>query len=166
MTEVRSVQVAVVGAGPYGLATAAHLRHAGVDVRVHGRPMEFWRRQMPRGMILRSSKRATHIADPERRLRIDDWEADRGARASNPLTLEEFTDYALWFQRQAVPDVDERLVRSVERADGGFRLELEDGERFEAERVVVAAGLFPFPRRPWDLDAPGRVSHSIQHVDL
>ena len=35
--------VAILGAGPYGLTAAAHLRRAGVDVRVLGDPMSFWR---------------------------------------------------------------------------------------------------------------------------
>jgi cation diffusion facilitator CzcD-associated flavoprotein CzcO len=39
--------VAIVGAGPYGLSAAAHLRAAGVEARVFGRTMEFWERQMP-----------------------------------------------------------------------------------------------------------------------
>jgi hypothetical protein len=32
-----------VAAGPYGLAATAHLRRAGVDVRIFGDPMSFWR---------------------------------------------------------------------------------------------------------------------------
>jgi cation diffusion facilitator CzcD-associated flavoprotein CzcO len=47
--------VAIIGAGPYGLAAAAHLNAAnGIDIRVLGRPMSFWDEQMPRGMRLRS----------------------------------------------------------------------------------------------------------------
>jgi len=38
----RVFDAVVVGAGPYGLAAAAHLRHAGADIRVFGRPMSFW----------------------------------------------------------------------------------------------------------------------------
>ena len=35
--------VAIVGAGPYGLSTAAHLKAAnGLDIRVFGEPMGFW----------------------------------------------------------------------------------------------------------------------------
>ncbi|MEA2423923.1 MAG: hypothetical protein QOH13_333, partial [Thermoleophilaceae bacterium] len=57
--------VAVVGAGPYGLAAAAHLRaEDGLTVRVFGEPMSFWERQMPVGMLLRSPREASHISDP------------------------------------------------------------------------------------------------------
>jgi len=38
--------VAIVGAGPYGLAAASHLQHVkGLDVRLFGRPMTFWERR-------------------------------------------------------------------------------------------------------------------------
>ena len=54
--------VAVLGAGPHGLAVAAALRGGGVDHRVIGDPMSFWR-EMPKGMLLRSNWTATSIAD-------------------------------------------------------------------------------------------------------
>ena len=34
--------VAIIGAGPYGLSLAAHLAAANVNVRVFGQPMQFW----------------------------------------------------------------------------------------------------------------------------
>ena len=46
MTDV--VDVAIVGAGPYGLSVAAHLRGAGVSYRQFGLPMHLWRDAMPR----------------------------------------------------------------------------------------------------------------------
>jgi FAD-dependent urate hydroxylase len=49
-----SAALAVVGAGPYGVAVAAHARDRGIDTTVLGRPMEFWTRHMPEGMFLRS----------------------------------------------------------------------------------------------------------------
>jgi predicted ATP-grasp superfamily ATP-dependent carboligase len=162
-------EVAVIGAGPYGLATAAHLRHAGVPVRKFGGVLEFWREQMPEGMRLRSRKRSTHISDPERKLTIDDYVAATGRTVTTPsLMLDEFLDYGAWFQQQAVPDVDPRKVRVLDRHDGAFRLELEDGERVTVDRVVVAAGLFPFGRRPEPFRSlpPALVSHSADVRDL
>jgi predicted ATP-grasp superfamily ATP-dependent carboligase len=165
----RGPEVAIVGAGPYGLSVAAHLRDADVAVRVFGEPLEFWREQMPKGMILRSRKRSSHIADPRRRLTIDHFEADQSRRVRSPsLTLEEFVEYGLWFQRQVVPDLEHRRVSVIERADGRFRLELADGEECLADRVVVAAGLFPFAYKPEPFASlpADLASHSSEHSDL
>ena len=42
--------VTIIGAGPYGLSAAAHLRQVkGLDVRVFGEPMSFWECNMPAG---------------------------------------------------------------------------------------------------------------------
>ena len=70
-----SYQVAIIGAGPYGLATAAHLRTAKIETCVFGEPMEFWQNQMPEGMFLRSSWDACHIADLHRTLTLDTYSA-------------------------------------------------------------------------------------------
>ena len=51
---MNNYDVAVIGAGPYGLSVAAHLREQSLKVIVFGRPMSFWDRNMPVGMLLRS----------------------------------------------------------------------------------------------------------------
>jgi FAD-dependent urate hydroxylase len=161
--------VAIIGAGPYGLATAAHLRAAGVSVRVFGDVMSFWRRHMPRGMLLRSRLRSSHISHVGGKLTIEAFEADRGREVRRPsLTLEEFVDYGRWFQSRAVPQLEPRQVRLVEAEPDGFRLTLDDGEEFAAARVVVAAGLGPFGRWPAPLRGlPSEtVSHVVDHHDL
>src|SRR5215510_1732556 len=58
---VPSVDVAIVGAGPYGLSVAAHLLDAKVDVLVCGEPMAGWRHHMPRGMYLKSTFDASSL---------------------------------------------------------------------------------------------------------
>ena len=45
--DVTHTGLLVIGAGPYGLATAAAARAAGIEPLVVGEPMEFWRRSMP-----------------------------------------------------------------------------------------------------------------------
>ena len=92
--------VAIIGAGPYGLAAAAHLRQAGVDTRVFGRPMEFWKRHMPEGMLLRSSWDASHLADPSRRMTLDAYQLAEDISLDRPVPLARFIDYCEWFQQQ------------------------------------------------------------------
>src|ERR1700685_3738817 len=114
--------VAIIGAGPYGLAVAAHLRAANVSIRVFGEAMSFWRRNMPEGMKLRSPWIATHIADPLHRYRLDDYFAEAGLALPGRLPIEDFIDYGMWFQQRVAPDLDTRTVRQVEALDDGFHL--------------------------------------------
>ncbi|HEX9864173.1 MAG TPA: FAD-dependent monooxygenase, partial [Acidimicrobiia bacterium] len=58
------LEVAIIGAGPYGLSIAAHLSQRGVDYRLFGTPMHTWRNHMPEGMWLRSEGFASNLADP------------------------------------------------------------------------------------------------------
>src|SRR6204780_3697673 len=119
-----SCDVAIVGAGPYGLAVAAHLRAVNVSIRVFGEAMSFWRRNMPEGMKLRSPWIATHIADPLHRYRLDDYFAEAGLPLPSRLPIENFIDYGMWFQQRVAPDLDTRTVRQVAALDDGFHLAL------------------------------------------
>jgi thioredoxin reductase len=160
-------KIAIVGAGPYGLAAAAHLRHAGVDVAIFGEVMEFWHKQMPKGMMLRSRRRSSNISDPQRAHTLDDFAKVPGDKMSH-ATLDQFLEYGHWFQSQVAPDVDSRRVRRVESSNGGFKLTLDDSETRDVDRVVVAAGLSPFPWKPPPFDSlpSSLVSHSSEHDDL
>ena len=62
---MNNCQLAIVGAGPYGLSIAAHLRERGVNFRIFGTPMRTWREQMPRGMLLKSDGFASNLSDPQ-----------------------------------------------------------------------------------------------------
>ena len=82
---VPACDVAIVGAGPYGLATAAHLRTDDrLEVRVFGEPMSFWEEQMPVGMFLRSPYVACNISDPGDELTLDAYQAANGNGISPP----------------------------------------------------------------------------------
>jgi FAD-dependent urate hydroxylase len=163
-----TTRAVVLGAGPYGLSTAAHLRAKRIETLVFGPVMDFWRRNMPRGMLLRSPPRATNIAAPERERTLERYARERGRELSDPLPVEDFIDYGHWFQQTFVPDVDRRCVDQIQSGEPGFRVVLADGEEIQADRVVVAAGLYPFPRRPAPLSSlPSKlVSHSADHDDL
>jgi len=164
---VSDTDVAILGAGPYGLAAAAHLRRAGLDVRVFGDPMSFWR-GMPTGMLLRSNWNATCIADFQGPLSLDAYCDAVGAHVDRPVPLASFIEYGIWVQQQAVPDLDRRPVKTLDGDQGRFRMLLDDGSRFDARRVIVAAGIKPFANRPDYAEGlpPEVASHTGDHQEL
>jgi hypothetical protein len=163
-----AAEIAIVGAGPYGLSAAAHLRARGADVAIFGQPMSFWKHHMPSRMLLRSPYCASSIDAPGK-MSLDDFQAATGSRVSAPVPLERFVDYGLWFQQQAAPDVDRREVSKIERRpDGGFNVLLEDGDGLVSSRVVVAAGIGQFASWPPEFMTlpPEKVSHTVDQSSL
>ncbi|HLI16048.1 MAG TPA: FAD-dependent oxidoreductase [Acidimicrobiales bacterium] len=164
--------VVVVGAGPYGLSAAAHLRALGLEPRVLGVPMSAWVEHMPRGMFLKSAPAASSLDAPCRGFALEDFCAGRGLEPLTELTpvaLELFVDYGCWFQEHLVPDVERVEVRQVAPARGGFVLELGTGELVRTRAVVLACGFSPFRHVPGELDGAdlgGQLSHSSEHSDL
>ena len=162
-----NASVAVIGAGPYGLSVAAHLRAAGVATTLLGRPMEFWRR-MPMRMFLKSPWSASSLSDPDRRWCLDRYVRTGAWERTEPVPLPMFLDYAEWFRRNAVGDVDEAIVRCVTAADGGFRVDLDDGRCMTAHRVVMATGIGQFTSVPSYVQgiSPSLASHTLEHSDF
>ncbi len=161
--------VAIIGAGPYGLSATAHLRKVkGLDVHTFGEPMSFWERNMPTGMLLRSGWAASHIADPNQSLTLEAYQAASSNHFSSPVPLDRFVDYGLWYQRQAIPDLDRRKIARVESHARGFRLILEEGETVLARRLVVAAGIGSFTWRPPEFAGLpcSLASHTAEHREL
>jgi thioredoxin reductase len=161
--------VAILGAGPYGLSAAAHLRMVkGLEVRVFGEPMSFWERNMPVGMFLRSNWTATRIADPNSSLTLEAYQMACGNHLSLPVPIDRFVQYGLWYQRQAAPDLDRRKITRVEADANGFRIVLEDGEVIKSRRVVIAAGIGSFAWRPPEFGnlPTSLASHTSEHRDL
>jgi hypothetical protein len=167
----QSPEVAIIGAGPYGLSIAAHLRARGVQFRIFGTPMATWRTQMPAGMLLKSEGFATDLYDPERRFTLKRFCAEHGlpyADTGLPIRLETMVAYGLHFQQQVVPEVENKLVVSVDRLPEGFHVQLDNGETFTARRVISAVGPSHFkhvPSRLAHLPA-GYLTHSCEHHDL
>src|ERR1700691_4065796 len=140
---MQPIDTAVIGAGPYGLSVAAHLRVAGVAYEIFGEPLESWRDFMPQGMKLKSEPFASNLWDPARRFTYENYIAEKGIayrRVNDPIPIERFLEYGQWFRRHAVGDVHRVKVRRVARVDGAFSLELEDGTVSKARRVVLATG--------------------------
>jgi hypothetical protein len=168
---MKTCDVAIIGAGPYGLSIAAHLKAHGVNFRIFGRPMEFWRKHMPRGMHLKSEGFASSLYDPGSTFTLQAYCKEQGlpyAHIGTPVPLETFTSYGLEFQKRFVPELESEWVTSVHRLAAGFQITLDSGEIFEARRVVVAVGLTYYENLPAELAAlpEGFVTHSSKHSTL
>lgn len=165
------LETAIIGAGPYGLSIAAHLRHRGISFRIFGRLMDSWRVHMPKGMCLKSDGFASNIYDPAGAFTIKQFCAERGieyADSGIPVRLDTFSAYGQAFKDRMVPELEDKMVTGVERLANGFRLSLDSGETFTARRVVVAVGITHFEYVPADLAGlPAEfLSHSFRHHDL
>lgn len=142
------LDVAVIGAGPYGLSAGTHLKANGFRVHVFGEPMEFWAEKMPRGMLLRSPREASSISDPQSRFTLEDYERASRIPPAAPVSLETFVDYGRWFCRQLGSDLERTTVNRVDQKGSVFQLILQDGRKLRSSRVVVAAGIGSFQRKP------------------
>jgi FAD-dependent urate hydroxylase len=164
-------EVAVIGAGVYGLSIAAHLRQRGIAFRIFGIPMENWRSAMPVGMFLKSEGNASDLSDPNRALTLAHYCSVSGLSYREqgwPIPLATFVDYGLAFQRRLVPEVEECRVKALARRQDAFELSLDTGEKLKARRVILAVGTTYFGRLPDELANLPRelVSHSSGHSDL
>jgi thioredoxin reductase len=164
------VSTAIIGAGPYGLSVAAHLRRRGIPFRIFGRPMDSWLHHMPKGMKLKSDGFASNIYDPESEFTLGQFCAERGiayADSGLPVNLETFVAYGLAFQERMLPEFEDKQVVSLDRAPEGFRLGLDNGEAFTARRVILAVGITHFEYVPANLASlPSEfISHSFHHAD-
>jgi thioredoxin reductase len=163
--------VAIVGAGPYGLSIAAHLRVAGVTFRIFGRPMQTWRDHMPDGMLLKADGFASDLADPASVFTLEYFCELSGIPYDEtriPIRLETFRAYGLAFQQRMIPEVEDTQVVRIERDAAGFRLNLSDGRYATAPNVVLAVGLSHFQVLPPALaHLPAElVTHSSAHKDV
>jgi thioredoxin reductase len=133
--------VAIVGAGPYGLSVAAQLGGRGVEHRIFGPPMKFWR-DMPDGINLKSFAFATNVYVPTKGHSFPEWCRERGLEDSEPCTMASFAAYGMSMKDRFVGHVETVEVERVSLASGGrFEIVLATGERAMARRVVFATGL-------------------------
>jgi thioredoxin reductase len=142
------VPLLVIGAGPYGLSTAAHAKRHGIEPLVVGDRMGFWRRNMPQGMLLRSGT-DWHL-DAEGIDTFEAFLAERGIDPAEvpPVPLQAFLDYVDWFCARTGIDPRPTMVSRLDEADGRFLVSFDDGRRLTAAAVVAAPGIACFPVVP------------------
>lgn len=157
--------VVVMGAGPYGLSAAAHLQGRGLKVGIFGKPLQLWRENMPEGMLLRSYWWATNISDPHKKYDLEHYFKAEGKYPSDPFTIESFIDYGMWFQKHAVPNVDETYIDVIKRKGQEFELTLVDGRIVKSQAVVMAPGLAYYVYRTPEYNhlPVENVSHTSNH---
>lgn len=170
-TSMKPCDVAIIGAGPYGLSIAAHLRAANMDFRIFGSPMHTWSEQMPRGMRLKSEGFASSLYEPDSQFTLEAYCKKNGlpyADIGLPVPLETFTSYGLEFQRRFVPQLEEKSVVSLTWCKEGYQLGLNNGEVLTARRVVVAVGISHYAYVPPILSSlpETHLSHSSKHKTL
>ncbi len=156
----------VIGAGPYCLSVAAHLKARGVPTYILGKPMEFWQR-MPARMYLKSSWSALSLSDQAGTHSLNRYSKVAGIPREEPVRLQTFLNYGHWFQQQVVPEVDQTYVNCLTRDGKGFHLDLADGRTIKANRVVIATGISSFACIPDFASHLPRTlaSHSQAHSD-
>ncbi len=170
MLGTKSVDIAIIGAGPYGLSLAANLRGNGRSVRIFGSPMRSWSHHMPKGMHLKSEGFASNLHDPADSYTLEHFCAERGipyAHIGLPVHIDTFIEYGKEFQRRFAPQLEDTLITSLRQVDGEYELKTAAGETFRAHDVVVAAGIVNFAYVPPSLSHLGSlISHSSEHADL
>ena len=142
--------IAIIGAGPYGFRLHAHLAARKIEHRICGRPMLFWSQIARAGSerYLKSYCFGANISTPTPGFSFADYSKPRGLETFEPCSIEDFSAYGHWFQKLNVPWVESVDVVLVAREADGFAVVLANGERFIANRVVIATGLTCFDHTP------------------
>jgi thioredoxin reductase len=161
----------IVGAGPYGLSIAAHLKQKGVRLRIFGRAMDSWISHMPSGMLLKSDGFASNISEPNGDYTLGQFCAEKGIPYTDrgiPVSRESFAAYGLAFRDRKVPELEDKTVTSIDPNGDGFVVGLDTGETFRARQLILAIGVTHFGYIPEALAKlpPEYYSHSAQHSDV
>ncbi|MEH7246876.1 NAD(P)-binding domain-containing protein [Neobacillus niacini] len=145
------LDLAIVGAGPYGISLAAHAAKAGLRYRVFGYPMDFWQFKMPPNMFIRTMLEYTNLSDPEERCTLKEFQKEKGLRLSYPIPRSVFVEYGKWFIEKLNLSIEKVYISHVRKEHGFFVLETENRNTVEAKNVIIAVGLTNSRYIPRDL---------------
>ncbi len=159
--------VAVIGAGTYGVSVALALHERGIETRLYGRPFSLWLDHTLPNFSLRSDARSSGIHGGDPRLSFASW-----LQTAVPAK-----DVRAWLMRRIPGPMFRAYLRSVVEAmpvtavddhvkvlaqeGGAFRVRTAAGEEIRARRVVIATGIQNHTYLPPALRGLGRrVIHS------
>ena len=159
----------IIGAGPFGLAIAAQAQHDKIDHLIVGKPMEFWRANMPKGMFLRSA--CDWHLDPQNVHTIEAYLLSQSKTPQDvePLSLDFYLTYAHWFQQQKNIQSRPVYIQRLDRSNDHFVATTANDEVISAKQVVLAPGFKHFVHIPEDLKAKlpaGKYHHTCEYVDF
>ncbi len=163
---LKKTSLLVIGAGPYGLSTAALSQERGIDTVIVGQPMSFWRQQMPEGMFLRSGVDWHLDASGVHTLEAFVEEHGIAEEELDPIPLRTFLDYCDWFRNMKGIAVREEVVTSLAKSNGRFEAALAGGDRIAADAVVCAPGIRHYTNLPdWAASIPAELgAHTCDFV--
>jgi len=165
-----NTDVLIIGAGPFGLATAAHAKHLGIDFIIIGKPMEFWKMNMPEGMYLRSA--CDWHLDPENEGTIEKFLTIQHLTPADvePLSRDFYLSYTEWFQKQkqitALPVYVDRLDHA---GNHHYYATTTEGDVITANNVVIALGFKYFKHVPPEFEnilPQDAYSHTCDFTDM
>jgi FAD-dependent urate hydroxylase len=159
-------ELLIIGAGPYAYSAAAHAQARGITTAIVGRPMAFWRDQMPADMYLRSGRDWTLDADDEHSFEAYFQEQGLDPDDYDPIPISVFLDHTEWFRAVKKLQVQESMVESLTTSDGRFEAEMSDRSTISAEKVLAAPGIAYYAHLPdWYDEVPtDRRTHTSQRV--
>jgi FAD-dependent urate hydroxylase len=145
------LDLAIVGAGPYGISLGAHATKVGLSNKVFGIPMDFWQSNMPPNMFIRTLLEYTNLSDPDNLFTLNRFQNESGLDLSYPLPRTVFVNYGKWFIGKTDISIERVLINKIIKDRGYFVLETENKSFVDAKNVIIAVGLTNSQYIPSDL---------------
>ncbi|WP_174732022.1 NAD(P)-binding domain-containing protein [Mesobacillus harenae] len=161
------LDVAIIGAGPYGISMAAHAKKAGLHYRVFGYPMEFWHSKMPPNMYIRTLLEHTGLSDPDNQFTLKNYQSERNINLTYPMPRSVLVEYANWFINKTKISVENSYITKVLKSKNFFVLETDNGTTLRAKNVIIAVGLTNAKYIPENFKqfSKSYISHTADHTD-
>ncbi len=161
----------IIGAGPFGLSAASFFHFHNIDYLVIGRPMGFWKENIPENMYLRSGL-DWHL-DPQGKYTIEKFLKIKriSPKKVKPLPLNLYLDYVSWFQDQQKLKVLDKIVETLNYNEGEkkYLVNLKNNQTIEAKKILIAIGFKYFKKLPLELIKKlpsGSYMHSSDVIDF